>query len=189
MKYEEFQVWLSRITNFRSKMSCSKIQVLCGMIASGKSTYAKNAASKNVLICNDDDIVNMLHADDYTLYNKELKILYKSVENHIISTGLSMGRTVLIDRGLNVSLEGRNRWLALARSFDVPCEAIVLKNEGPEIHAARRAKSDSRGHPKEYWIRVANIHNDLYVEPTIQEGFDTVHYLSFEEIQEGKVIQ
>lgn len=165
-----------------------KLQVLVGMIASGKSTYARNAARNGVICVNDDAIVNMVHGDDYTLYDKGLKVLYKTVENQIIGTALAMNRTVLVDRGLNVSRNGRRRWIAMAKSFDVPCEAIVFKNEGPEVHARRRAEKDSRGHPFHYWLRVAETHNSLYITPTTEEGFDAVYYLSFDEILQGKVV-
>jgi len=165
-----------------------KLQVLVGMIASGKSTYAHNAAQRGVICMNDDAIVNMLHADDYTLYDKSLKILYKSVENHIIGTALAMQRIVMVDRGLNVSVRGRKRWIALANSFDVPCEAIVFKNEGPDVHARRRSQMDSRGHSYDYWINVANRHQSEYKEPSTDEGFSSVIPISFEEIQEGRII-
>lgn len=165
-----------------------KLQVLVGMIASGKSSYARSAAQKGIICLNDDAIVNMLHADDYTLYDKSLKVLYKSVENHVIGTALAMQRVVMVDRGLNVSVRGRKRWIALANSFDVSCEAIVFKNEGPEVHATRRSQMDSRGHPFEYWLKVAKRHQSEYQEPSVDEGFAAVHYISFGEIQEGKVI-
>lgn len=158
------------------------------MIASGKSSYAKNAAKQGIICLNDDSIVNMLHGDEYTLYDQKLKILYKTIENSVISTALAMNKMILIDRGLNISVNGRNRWIALAKSFDIPCEAIVFENDGPEIHAQRRANSDSRGHNYEYWIRVANIHQAEYKEPSLEEGFDKIHHISFEEIQQGKVI-
>ena len=164
-----------------------KIQVLCGMIASGKSTYSKNAAKRGIICLNDDAIVNMLHADDYTLYDPALKILYKSIENHVIGTVLSMQRIILVDRGLNVSVEGRRRWIALGRSFDSPVEAIIFPNDGPDVHAQRRTKSDSRGHDFSYWKRVAEKHNSVYVEPTLEEGFDVIHRVTFEEIQQGKI--
>jgi predicted kinase len=159
-----------------------KLQILCGMIASGKSTYAKKAAQQGVICVNDDAITNLLHADDYTLYNPDLKILYKSIENHIVGASLALGRSVIIDRALNVSIEGRRRWLALAKSFDVACEAIVFKNDGPKIHAKRRAETDNRGYSMEYWLRVAELHNSLYIKPTVEEGFDIVHDIVFEDI-------
>ena len=166
----------------------SKIFCLVGMIASGKSSYCKNAAKAGQIIVNDDAIVNMIHADDYTLYDKNLKLLYKSIENHIIATALSMGKSVVVDRGLNVSENGRKRWVALAQSFDVFCEAIVFKNEGVEAHANRRANSDARGHDYNYWMMVASHHQTVYKHPAFCEGFSKIHDLSFVEIQQGTVI-
>lgn len=165
-----------------------KMMILCGMICSGKTTYTKNAAKNGMICINDDSIVSMLHGNDYTLYNKEFKILYKTIENSIISIALAMKKTVLIDRGLNISIEGRNRWVALARSFDIPCEAIVFQNEGPEIHAKRRFQTDSRGYDFEYWLKVANNHQDKYEIPTLKEGFSKIHFITFDEIREGKII-
>ncbi len=166
----------------------SKIHVLVGMIASGKSTYTRNAARQGAIIVNDDAIVNAVHGDEYALYDKELKFLYKSTENHIISVALAMHRTVIIDRGLNLSVQGRRRWIALAKSFDVDVEAIQFKIETPEIHAQRRMQSDSRGHTYDYWLGAARHHLSGYVTPTYDEGFDAIHSLTFDEIKEGKVI-
>lgn len=165
-----------------------KIHVLVGMIASGKSTYCANAALNRQIIMNDDAIVNMLHADNYRLYDKYLKILYKAIENTVVSYGLCMMRTVVIDRGLNVSKHGRQRWLALAKSYDVPCEAIIFPKTTPDVHADRRFKKDPRGHPIGYWLNVANEHNKLYSEPTIDEGFDKIHTITYDEIVNGRFI-
>lgn len=185
--YAEFTDWIGRVVAFKRHQN--KVIVLVGMIASGKSTYCKNAARSGQLVVNDDSLVNMLHADDYTLYDKKLKTLYKSLENQAIGQILSMGRSVLVDRGLNCSAAGRQRWVALAKSFDVPCEAIVFSNDGPETHAHRRTASDARGHPLEYWLRVANLHHDEYQVPKFAEGFCKIHTISFAEIQEGRVIE
>ncbi len=165
-----------------------KLYVLVGMIASGKSTYCKNAAKRGQVIMNDDAIVNMLHADEYTLYDKKLKILYKSIENNIISLGLCMARSVVIDRGLNVSISARQRWIAIARSFDVPCEAIVFPKVENEIHAKRRFESASRGHSYDYWLKVAVEHDKQYEEPTCAEGFDKVQCVTYADIISGLVV-
>lgn len=165
-----------------------KIYVLVGMIASGKSTYCKNAAKHGQVIMNDDAIVNMLHADDYTLYDKKLKILYKSIENNIISLGLCMGKTVVIDRGLNVSKSARQRWIATAKSFDVPCEAVVFAKDSNEVHARRRFDKDARGHSYDYWLKVATEHGNQYQIPTAIEGFDNIHFISYNQILNGQII-
>ena len=56
------------------------IKLLVGCIASGKSTYCRNAAKAGTIIINDDDIVNMLHGGQYGLYDKKLKII-RSLDN------------------------------------------------------------------------------------------------------------
>lgn len=165
-----------------------KIQILCGPIASGKSTYAKFAAKNNVICVNDDAIVNMLHANDYTLYDESLKPLYKSIENHIIATAITMNKSVLIDRALNGTIQGRQRFIALAKSFDCDCDIVVFENSGSKIHAERRANSDSRGHSLEYWLKVAERHNALYTAPSFEEGFNYIHHITFDEIRQGKII-
>ena len=161
------------------------VKVLVGMIAAGKSTYARNAAAKGFVILNDDALVTALHGGDYSLYSKDLKPLYKSTENHILTTALALGRSVVVDRGLNCSAVSRARWIALARSLDVPVEAVVFKNEGPVVHAGRRAKADGRGYAFSYWHRVAAHHDSLWQEPVLSEGFAAVDYLSWPYIQSG----
>lgn len=189
MSYQAFVSWLDAISIFRRPSpKCGKIQVLIGMIASGKSTYSRNAAHKGFLVLNDDAIVNMLHADDYTLYDYQLKTLYKTIENQVIGTALAMKRNVIIDRGLNVGVRGRKRWVALADSYDVLVEAVIFKNEGPEVHARRRTEHDARGHDYDYWLKVANVHNRQWELPTHLEGFNAIHEVSFEDIKNGKVL-
>ena len=166
-----------------------KLQLLVGPISSAKSTYSLYAANAGHLCVNDDAIVRMLHGDSYCLYNEDLKILYKSIENHIIANGLAMGKTVVVDRGLNISLQGRKRLISLAKSFDVNCEAIIFKKESPSIHSQRRTFSDARGHNFDYWLKVAEKHESIYITPSLEEGFDKIHEISFEEICAGKVIE
>lgn len=137
---------------------------------------------------NDDSIVNLLHADDYTLYDKNLKILYKSIETSILSLGLCLGKSIIIDRGLNCSIQGRQRWIALAKSYDVECHAIVMPKDTPEVHAERRTKHDARGHNYDYWLDVAKSHNSSYNIPSVAEGFDKVHFIEYTQILGGKVI-
>jgi predicted kinase len=150
------------------------IEVLIGMIASGKSSWAKDRANEGCIIINDDAIVNAIHADIYTLYSKSLKPLYKSIEDHIFHTAVAMGLSVVVDKGLSLSAASRQRWIALGRSLDVPVHAVLFEVFEPEVHAQRRFEADSRGHTLEYWTAVAQEHHDKYEMPTITEGFDTV---------------
>jgi shikimate kinase len=168
-------------------MTAKRVQVLIGMIASGKTTYSKLAARNGYICMNDDAIVEMLHGTDYTLYRKELKPLYKLIENTIINTALAMERSVVIDRGLNISKDSRRRWIALADSLDVYKEAVVFPRRSPDIHATRRTNSDSREYGYEYWLKVASTHNNQWQDPTISEGFDSIRYVTWSEIEDNNI--
>lgn len=158
------------------------IEVLVGMIASGKSTWAARRANEGWVVLNDDAIVSAVHGGDYTLYSKELKFLYKSIEDHILHTAVAMGRNVVVDRGLDIRATSRRRWIALAKSLDVPINAVIFKKEAPEVHARRRSDSDSRGHDYNYWLKeVAEVHDRQWVRPSRDEGFDDI--ITYEYIQ------
>lgn len=152
----------------------AKLQILQGMVASGKSTYAKRAAKHGIICINDDAIVMMLHGGNYTGYSKDLKVLYKAMEHTIIEIGIALNKTILIDRGLNISMEARKRYLAIANSFDVECEALYFANLGFKQHSLNRFNSDSRGHTLEYWEKVARHHESIFQTPTVEEGFSKV---------------
>ena len=152
------------------------IEVLVGTIACGKSTYAKRLAKSNYLVVNDDFIVNLIHAGDYTLYDKNLKSLYKSIENHIVNFGVEIGRNVVIDRGVDIRRKSRARWIALANSLDTPIFCTVFPMKSPAIHAERRYNSDRRGLSYEEWLKVAKSHISEYEEPKLEEGFSGIFY-------------
>lgn len=166
-------------------VSSQRVELLVGPLASGKSTYSARAAAKGFVIVSDDAIVNVVHGGVYTLYDPALKPLYKSTENHLLTTAIAMGRSVVVDRGLNCSKASRERWIAIARSMDVPCEAVVFKDEGPEVHAKRRAEADGRGISEEGWLWIAKAHKERYSCPTLSEGFKEVRFVSWNAIQKG----
>lgn len=152
------------------------IEVLIGSIASGKSTYCSERAKEGALILNDDSIVNALHCNHYGLYSEDLKPLYKSLENQVLLLGTSLKKDIIVDRGLNLKVKSRRRFIGMAHSLDVPVYAVVFKFEKPEVHAARRVGDNSRGHDYDYWLKVAKHFDSEFIEPTFEEGFDKIIY-------------
>lgn len=151
------------------------IEVLVGHIASGKSSWAKERANSGWIVINDDSIINSVHSQNYLLYKEELKPLYKSIEDHTLHIAVAMGKDVVIDRGVDVSISSRQRWIVMGRALDVPVRAVLFEVFSPEIHAERRVVSDSRGHGYDYWLNeVAKHHAARYQEPTTDEGFSDV---------------
>lgn len=157
------------------------IELLCGTISAGKSTWSKNRAKEGYIIINDDAIVNAVHSNIYTLYSENLKPLYKSVECHILHMAIAMGFDVVVDKGLSLSAASRQRWISIGRSLDVPVHAVEFEMFSAETHAKRRFEDDSRGHTLEYWTAVAERHISIYEKPTVDEGFDTVIMKPWEE--------
>lgn len=149
------------------------IRLLVGMIASGKSTYAREEAKMGAIVVNDDAIVELVHGGNYDLYDKKLKPLYKSIETSIIHAGVMLGRNVLVDR-TNLSPFRRRRYIEMANSLDTPIEAIVFEAVSPEEHAKRRAESDGRGYDYDYWLRVAKFHWSEMSPPMQEEGFSRI---------------
>lgn len=167
-------------------MSALQVQILVGPIASGKSTYSRNAAKAGFVIINDDAIVQAVHGGDYQLYDTKLKPLYKSVENALASTALAMGKSVVVDRGTNNSVDSRKRWVGLAKSFDAFAVALVFPDEGAAVHAQRRAESDGRGHGLEYWYKVA-AHHEFYRDEPTEDEVDELYRIDWSAIQSGVV--
>lgn len=148
------------------------LDLLCGPIASGKSTYCRQAAQDGAIILNDDSIVTSVHAGDYRLYNEKLKPLYKSVENSLVCTTLAMGLRLVVDRP-NHTMKMRRRYIGLAHSFDIPVRLVMFKREIPQVHGERRFKSDARGHSLDYWVKVAEYHDKIFEVPDASvEQFD-----------------
>jgi hypothetical protein len=131
-------------------------------------------AEKDCIIINDDAIVNAVHGGDYTLYKKELKPLYKSIENHILATAIAMNKNVVIDRGLNNTRQSRARWISIAHSLDTKITAVEFPFLTPERHAQLRYNSDGRGYSYEFWLNAAKRHFSEYQHATYEEGFDKI---------------
>ena len=149
------------------------ISLLVGNIASGKSTFSSLAALHGSIIVNDDDIVNMIHGGNYTLYSEHLKPLYKSIENHIVGISIALGKNVVIDRP-NVTRLSRQRYIGLAASLDVPVNAIVFPFSHPTEHADRRFYSDNRNKTLRSWQETANRLSMTYEPISEDEGFTKI---------------
>lgn len=151
--------------------------LMVGAPGTGKSTISREMAKKGFIIVNDDSLVLSLHAGDYTLYKNELNSLYKSIEHSIIIHALLAGQKVVIDRP-NTKPDTRQRYIQIAKAYNVDCHALVFPFVSVEEHAKRRFYSDPRGLTLDQWIEACKrIHKD-YQPPHIMEGFTSVSNIS-----------
>jgi predicted kinase len=156
-----------------------QVEILIGMIASGKSTYCAKRAKEGAIIVNNDSIVMAVHGGDYHLYDKKCEPIYKSIEEHITSAAMLAGRDVVIDR-TGLSRNVRARFISMAKSRGYKAIGIIFPAESIDVHAKRRADSDGRGYDYAYWLKIAGHHISGYQVPEISEGFDELRQFIFE---------
>jgi predicted kinase len=156
-------------------MSTARIELLCGMIASGKSTYARKRADEGALVISHDDITEGLHAT--YRYEPELKPLYRAVMRETARLVIEAGRDVIIDR-THLDRDSRRFWLDFASVFGVEIIAVCFPVKAAEIHARRRFEADARGRTYGEWLKAARHHESQWeAEPIAgNEGFTLIRF-------------
>lgn len=150
------------------------LEVLIGMIGSGKSRYARDRADGGALVVSHDDLTAMLHTRPR--YEQELRAVYREAEEAIVMAAMKTHKVIVIDR-THLTLESRQRWVNLAHKCGYTAKAVVFPVLRPHVHAFRRWQSEPRGRSFEEWFKVAEHHADqIKAEPldTQAEGFDQV---------------
>lgn len=153
-----------------------KLEVLIGMIASGKSTYARKRAQEGALVVCHDDLAAMLHAE--YRYEQELRSVYRHMEEALVFEAIGAIRDTVVDR-THLTRESRQRWFDWRRNesltFRSVLVAVTFPIHAPSIHAERRMATDARGRPYSEWLMVAEHHYaQAQAEPLDwhAEGFD-----------------
>lgn len=151
-----------------------RIELLIGMIASGKSTYARKRADEGALVVSHDDLTQMLHGR--YRYEAVLKLPYRAMMREIAYLGLESGRDVVIDR-THLDRGSREFWVITATTAAVPIIAVVFSRMDVETHAFRRLKADGRGRSYDDWLAVASHHEGQAIAEPLEweaEGFTGV---------------
>lgn len=137
------------------KTTSPSITLLVGMIASGKSTYARNRAERGALIISHDGLTEMLHGE--YRYEQALRETYRAMEESLVELALHAGRDVVIDR-THLTRESRTRWTQVAKEMPCPIRAVVFPVTMARIHAMRRWTHAARGRAFDEWFKVAIHH-------------------------------
>lgn len=152
-------------------MNTPKIELLIGMIASGKSTYALRRAREGALVVSHDALTAMLHAE--YRYEQGLRSMYRDMEEKLAASAIFHGRDVVVDR-THLTLESRGRWISFGAYYNWPVVAVEFPIVEANVHAIRRHDSDARGRSFDEWLMVARHHaKQAFAEPlgARREGF------------------
>ena len=144
-----------------------EIEILCGPVASGKSTYSRQRAEEGYVIVNNDAIVTAVHGGNYRLYDEFLKPVYKSIHSAMIHTAVTAGRNVVID-DCHLTRSTRTRLAELAKCLGCSYYFIVFPWEAPPVHAVRRIEQDPRGYSYDEWLQIIKGHRERW-EPLTDE--------------------
>lgn len=161
------------------------IELLVGMIGSGKTTYARKRAKEGALVVSHDDLTAMLHAE--YRYEEGLRNCYRRMEEELVHIAAWDGRDVVVDR-THLTRESRERWVKFSRRrrddlFRSPAwdeafkvVAVVFPLRTPFDHASARFNADPRGRTLGEWIGVAQHHAAQAAAEPIgdDEGFDRI---------------
>lgn len=149
------------------------IDLLVGMIGSGKSGYARIRADVGAACVSHDVLTEMLHVA--YRYEHGLRDMYREMEERIVAVAHEWGQDVVIDR-THLTVESRARWVEFARRRDMQIRAVVFPVYGAEVHATRRYEADPRGRSYNEWLRVAKHHLDQIASEPIshEENFDQI---------------
>jgi hypothetical protein len=164
-----------------------KLEVLIGMIGSGKSTYARSRAAEGAMIVCHDDLTEMLHGQ--YRYEPGLKPVYRNMMIDLAWHALMEGRDVVVDR-THLTRESRALWVETVGSWNgrhirprADLIAVTFPVENPLTHAGRRYYSDPRGRTLDTWREVAEHHYRQWLAEPLNwpaEGFDGVVTPAFE---------
>jgi predicted kinase len=156
------------------------LEVLIGMVGSGKSTYARRRADQGALVISHDDLTRMLHGGRGR-YEMLLRQCYRNMIGHIAVESVLAGRDVILDR-THLTRESREYWIDMGRFLGVEVVAVVFPIYDAETHAQRRYNADPRDRTLAKWCEVARHHAEqAEAEPLgADEGFARIYDVSWD---------
>jgi len=143
-----------------------KIYITCGLVGSGKSTWAKSIAikEKNTVIVCRDDIRTMLKKE--YIYDKDIEGLVKHITCQIIVSSLMRGYDIIIDE-TNIKKDTRKLWLNVT-AFPKIIETSIMLFPESKNNLENRMK-DPRGYSRDKWEKVIEGMKNSFECPTIDE--------------------
>lgn len=159
-----------------------RLEVLVGMVCSGKSVYARKRADEGALVVCHDSLTQGLHGGAYR-YEQGLRDCYRRMEEALVAEAIWARRDALVDR-THLTRDSRRRWIDFAQRFrdealiegdreiyrGLSVVAVAFSIETPLIHATRRFRTDPRGRTFEEWLFVADHHWTQAQEDPLHEG-------------------
>lgn len=152
----------------------SYLIILVGNIGSGKSTIAEKLAEEGYIILSRDAIRYMIGAGNY-IFDTKTEPIVKEGFNNLVETFMKHGKAIVIDE-TNINKDSRKYYLSLAKRYNYESRAIVMAQLSKDESVARRLQSNHGNNSKEVWEQVWTKFQNMFEEPSEEEGFKEILY-------------
>jgi len=159
----------------------TKLVLMVGNIGTGKTSTTNrlmDAAdileNRNVIVVSVDCLATILNNGHYgpDIWTDRHWQLYAVAKQHIVREALARDFDVIVD-GSHMSKANRKAYIDIAKEFD---DIIVdgYLHTYPDGLARRITNPKSEHTSIEKWTEVYKIFEDMYEEPTLDEGIDNI---------------
>ncbi|CAM3661747.1 cell division protein ZipA [Rouxiella silvae] len=152
------------------------LHLLCGKIASGKSTLSATlAAQPGTVIISEDSWLAHLFADEMHSVNDYIRCsakLRNAIKPHVIAL-LKAGISVVLDFPAN-TLANRQWMMSIVNESNVDHQLHYLNVEDEVCKARLRARNEAGNHDFSATDEQFDLITRYFVEPTAEEGFTLV---------------
>lgn len=143
------------------------VYILCGLIGSGKSTWAKikrKEDSNTLIICK--DAIRSMISGDY-IFDKKYEDFVKSVNTYSILEALKEGFNVIVDE-TNITKKIRAYYINTIKNFnpDIKIELVYFSLSEGNVE---RRMNEHRGMPREIWQTVFETMLSVFEKPEENE--------------------
>jgi predicted kinase len=146
--------------------------ILVGNIGEGKSTLCKKYQKKDYIVIARDSLRYAIGGGNYIFNEKYESIIWKT-ELYMLRKFMELGINIVVDEvGINKVM--RARYVVPAKEYNYTIKCHML----PKLtmkEAVDRRMNDPHGQPdRKLWESVWVKFNNMYEEPTLNEGFDEI---------------
>jgi predicted kinase len=146
--------------------------MLIGNIGSGKSTVAKELATKGWITISRDAVRYGIHGGNY-FYDLDLERLVFATEWFMFQKFIDEERNIILDE-INVAKKWRTKYIQLAKKKDYEIAALIMPKLSKVESVKRRLQANHGNTTKKTWDEIWDKFDKHYQKPTKIEGFDYV---------------
>ena len=141
-------------------------------MAFGKSTICKDIALAGHVIISRDSLRYMIGAGKY-IYNTVLEPAIFEAEEGILRSFMKLGVNIIVDE-TGINKQYREPYVKLAKEYGYSTFAYVMPKLSKKESVDRRMKNPHDQADRTIWEGVWKKFDDLYEEPTKEEGFVSI---------------